>query len=74
MFPRTSGRNERFSNRQAALFLSLIVLGTAGGGFFGDLTGGMMLGAIAGAVGILLLRTRAGSPASAASDAPQNDA
>lgn len=74
MFPRASSRNERFSNRQAALFISLIVLGAAGSGFFGTLTGGMMLGTIAGAVGILLLRTRAGSPSSSASDAPQNDA
>jgi hypothetical protein len=73
---RSSGRNERFSNRQAAAFLILVVLGVVAGWFLGSITGGMMLGAIAGSCSIMLpgIRPRPEAPASSSADSPPHDA
>ncbi|MGN6484091.1 MAG: hypothetical protein ACTHMX_06785 [Thermomicrobiales bacterium] len=77
MFLRSSSsRHDRFSNRQAAVFMILVVLGLVAGWFLGSVTGGMMVGGIAGACGIMLPGVRPRDQASAPSgpDATPDDA
>ncbi|MGC4192224.1 MAG: hypothetical protein QM589_13820 [Thermomicrobiales bacterium] len=54
MLPRKPPQRERFSNRQAILFILAVVIGLIGGWFTDAVAGGMMLGGIVGATAILL--------------------
>ncbi|MGC4106302.1 MAG: hypothetical protein QM753_08080 [Thermomicrobiales bacterium] len=54
MFQRKPNHHERFSNRQAVVFVIAVASGLIGGALAGSITGGMMLGAIAGAIGIMV--------------------
>ncbi|MGB3328430.1 MAG: hypothetical protein WBA46_05700 [Thermomicrobiales bacterium] len=63
MAPRRTPDRERYSNRQAIVFAAVIVIGLAGGWLARNLAAGMMIGAVVGALAMLLpgIRSRGGN-------------
>lgn len=54
MIPRNDPHRDRFSNRQAAVFVIAVVLGLIGGIVTNTIAGGLMLGAVVGALAIVV--------------------